>query len=308
MDYLIGLIQQHGLWLVFVNVLVEQAGVPVPAYPTLIVAGAYLTGGEHGVVALLVVGALAAAIADTFWYVAGRRYGTRVLKTLCRLSLSPDSCVRQTETIFERFGAASMVFAKFVPGFASVATALAGAMGLRYWKFVLFDLVGALLWVGVAVGLGYLFRNAVGDAIETLQSLGKWGLVLVAAALAGWIATKWWRRASFIRQLRMDRVTVAELKAMLDADEVGMILDVRSSLTQAASGRIPGARSVDMQRIAEGLAGVPTDGEVIVYCACPNEATAVRVAQKLRELGFKRVRPLEGGIDAWIEAGHDVER
>ncbi len=308
MDQLIGLIQQHGLWLVFANVLVEQAGVPVPAYPTLIIAGAYLTSGEYGVVTLIMVGALAAVIADTFWYLAGRRFGTRVLKTLCRLSLSQDSCVRQTETIFERFGAASMVFAKFVPGFASVATALAGAMGLRYWKFVLFDLVGALLWVGVAVALGFLFRDAVGDAMETLQSFGKWGMVIVVATFAAWIAAKWWRRALFIKQLRMDRVTVDELKTLLDANKVGMILDVRSALTQAASGRIPGARPVDMRKIAEGVAGVPTDGEVIVYCACPNEASAVRVAEKLRDLGFKRVRPLHGGIDAWIAAGHDVER
>jgi membrane protein DedA with SNARE-associated domain/rhodanese-related sulfurtransferase len=293
---------------VFGNVLAEQAGVPVPAYPTLIIAGAYLTGGDYAVVSLVLVGALAAVIADTFWYLAGRRFGTRVLRTLCRISLSPDSCVRQTESIFERFGPASMVFAKFVPGFASVATALAGALGLHYWKFVLFDLVGSVLWVGVAVAIGYLFRDAIGDALETLQSLGKWGLVLVAAAFAAWIATKWWRRILFIRQLRMDRVTVDELKTLLDANEVGVILDVRSALSQAASGRIPGARRVDIKKIAEGLDGVPTDGEVIVYCACPNEASAVKVAEKLRAAGFKRVRPLHGGIDAWIEAGLDVER
>ncbi len=132
-----------------------------------------------------------------------------------------------------------MLFAKFVPGFASVSTALAGAMGLRYWKFVLFDLLGALLWVGLAVALGYLFRDAVAEMLETLASLGKWGLLLIAAALAAWIAAKWWKRFLFIRQLRMDRVTVDELKAMLDAQEVGMILDVRSALTQATSGRIP---------------------------------------------------------------------
>jgi membrane protein DedA with SNARE-associated domain/rhodanese-related sulfurtransferase len=308
MDQLIALIQKHGLWLVFGNVLAEQAGVPVPAYPTLIIAGAYLTRGDYAVVSLVLVGALAAVIADTFWYLAGRRFGTRVLRTLCRISLSPDSCVRQTESIFERFGPASMVFAKFVPGFASVATALAGALGLHYWKFVLFDLVGSVLWVGVAVAIGYLFRDAIGDALETLQSLGKWGLVLVAAAFAAWIATKWWRRILFIRQLRMDRVTVDELKTLLDANEVGVILDVRSALSQAASGRIPGARRVDIKKIAEGLDGVPTDGEVIVYCACPNEASAVKVAEKLRAAGFKRVRPLHGGIDAWIEAGLDVER
>jgi rhodanese-related sulfurtransferase len=106
----------------------------------------------------------------------------------------------------------------------------------------------------------------------------------------------------------MDRVTVDELKSLLDRNAVGTILDVRSSLSQAASGRIPGARRVDMQRIAEGLEGVSTEGEVIVYCACPNEASAVKVAQKLREAGFKRVRPLHGGIDAWIAAGLDVER
>src|SRR4029453_2434115 len=205
MDQLIALIQKHGLWLVFGNVLAEQAGVPVPAYPTLIIAGAYLTVGEYRVLSLVLVGALAAVIADTFWYLAGRRFGTRVLRTLCKISLSPDSCVRQTETILERFGPSSMIFAKFVPGFASVATALAGALGLRYWKFVLFDLIGSLLWVGVAVGIGYIFRDAIGEALDTLQSLGKWGLVLIAAAFAAWIATKWWRRLLFIKQLRMAR-------------------------------------------------------------------------------------------------------
>jgi membrane protein DedA with SNARE-associated domain/rhodanese-related sulfurtransferase len=308
MAQLITLIQTHGLWLVFANVLAEQAGVPIPAYPTLIIAGAYLTGGEHALVFLLVVGTLAAVIADTFWYLAGRRFGTRVLRTLCRISLSPDSCVRQTESIFQRFGPASMIFAKFVPGFASVATALAGAIGLRYWKFVAFDLIGSLLWVGVAVGAGYLFRDAIGEVLDTLQSLGKWGMVLVVVAFAAWIAAKWWKRVLFTRQLRMDRVTVDELKRLLDANEVGTILDVRSALSQAASGRIPGAHRVDMKRISEGVAGVPTDREVIVYCACPNEASAVAVAQKLRALGFNRVRPLHGGIDAWIDAGHSVER
>ena len=194
MDQLIALIQQHGLWLVFANVLVEQAGLPVPAYPTLIIAGAYLTLGDFALTKLLLVGALAAVIADTLWYFAGRRFGTRVLRMLCKISLSPDSCVRQTESIFERFGPASMIFAKFIPGFASVATALAGAIGLRYWKFVVFDLLGSLLWVGVAIGIGYLFRDAIGEALDTLQALGKWGLVLITAAFVAWIATKWWRR------------------------------------------------------------------------------------------------------------------
>src|SRR6185437_3099715 len=160
MSHVIALIQQYGLGFAFLNVLALQAGLPIPAYPTLIVAGAYAASGGNPLWALVLVGIAAALTADTGWYMAGRKFGLRILSTLCRVSLSQDSCVRQTETIFQRFGPSSMLFAKFVPGFASVATALAGALGLRYWKFVLFDLVGSPLWVGVAVAIGYLFRDA----------------------------------------------------------------------------------------------------------------------------------------------------
>jgi rhodanese-related sulfurtransferase len=179
---------------------------------------------------------------------------------------------------------------------------------LRYWKFILFDALGALLWVGLALALGRLFRDAIVDVLETLTSLGKYGLGLVLLALVAYVLSKWWRRRQFVRQLRMDRVSVHELRDMIAENKVGTILDVRSALTQEASGRIPGARRVDLKRIDEGIVGVARDGEVIVYCACPNEASAVRVAQKLRELGFQRVRPLSGGIDAWIAAGLEVER
>jgi len=201
-----------------------------------------------------------------------------------------------------------MVFAKFVPGFASVATALAGAVGLRYWLFVAFDAIGAALWVSVGVGLGYVFRNAIDDAMNTLKSLGHYGVVLILAGFAIWVLVRWYRRYLFARQLRMDRVSVDELRELIAENKVNAIVDVRSSLSQAATGRIPGARTVDVNRIVESFDGVSADGEVIVYCACPNEATAVKVAQQLKRLGFKRIRPLRGGIDAWIDAGLQVER
>lgn len=307
MDHLIALIQQYGLGFVFLNVLALQAGLPLPAYPTLIVAGALAAAGGTPAYELIGVGVGGALIADTGWYAAGRRFGMRILGTLCRVSLSPDTCVRQTESIFQRFGPSSMLFAKFVPGFASVATALAGAIRLNYLKFVAFDAAGATLWVGAGVGLGYLFRNAVGSVMTELSSLGEYGLLLIVAVFALWIVSKWIRRRLFAKQLRMDRVTVPELRDLIDAQKVQALVDVRSALTQAATGRIPGARTIDMKRIIEGFKDVPVDGEVIVYCACPNEATAVKVAEKLRKVGFKRIRPLAGGIDAWIEAGHEVE-
>ena len=301
------LLQEYGLGLVFVNVLALQAGLPVPAYPVLIVAGAYAAMGGNPLWQLVAVGIVASIIADTGWYTAGRNFGMRILSTLCRVSLSQDSCVRQTESIFQRFGPASMLFAKFVPGFASVATALAGAIRLRYWTFVLFDAIGAGLWVGVGVGLGYVFRDAIGDVMAKLSSLGKYGLMLVIAGFAIWILVKWWRRYLFAKQLRMDRVSVEELKQMLEEKKVQALVDVRSALTQAATGRIPGALAIDMQKIEDSFKGVPIEGEVVLYCACPNEATAVKVAQKLRKVGYKRIRPLLGGIDAWIDAGLEVE-
>jgi membrane protein DedA with SNARE-associated domain/rhodanese-related sulfurtransferase len=306
-SHLIDLIQQYGLAFVFVNVLALQAGLPLPAYPTLIVAGALAAAGGTPVYQLVGVGIVGALIADTGWYAAGRRFGMRILGTLCRVSLSQDTCVRQTESIFQRFGPSSMLFAKFVPGFASVATALAGAIRLNYLKFVAFDAVGAGLWVGVGVGLGFLFRDAIGDVMDKLSSLGKYGVMLVVAGFALWILVKWFRRYIFTRQLRMDRVTVQELRDLMNEQKVKALVDVRSPLTQAATGRIPGARAIDMQKIRDGFKDVPADGEVIVYCACPNEATAVKVAEKLKKVGFKRIRPLLGGIDAWIEAGHEVE-
>ncbi len=307
MSHLIELLQQYGLGLVFLNVLALQAGLPLPAYPTLIVAGALAAAGGTPVYQLVGVGVAGALIADSGWYIAGRKFGMRILGTLCRVSLSQDTCVRQTESIFQRFGPSSMLFAKFVPGFASVATAMAGAIRLNYLKFVAFDAVGASLWVGAGVGLGYLFRDAVGELMAKLSSLGKYGVMLVVAGFALYILVKWYQRYVFTKQLRMDRVTVDELRNLIDEKKVQALVDVRSALTQAATGRIPGARAIDMKKIDEGFKGVPVEGEVIVYCACPNEATAVKVAQRLRKVGFKRIRPLLGGIDAWIEAGHEVE-
>jgi len=306
-SHLIELLQQYGLGLVFLNVLALQAGLPLPAYPTLIVAGALAAAGGTPVYQLVGVGVAGALIADSGWYIAGRKFGMRILGTLCRVSLSEDTCVRQTESIFQRFGPSSILFAKFVPGFASVATAMAGAIRLSYLKFVAFDAVGATLWVGVGVGLGYLFRDAIGELMAKLSSLGKYGVMLVVAGFALYILFKWYRRYVFTRQLRMDRVTVDELRNLIDENKVQALVDVRSALTQAATGRIPGARAIDMKKINEGFKDVPIEGEVIVYCACPNEATAVKVAQQLRKVGFKRIRPLLGGIDAWIEAGHEVE-
>jgi len=308
MSHLITLIEHYGLALVFVNVLLLQAGFPVPAYPTLIVTGALAARSPYSIPGLLATAVLASVIADIGWYLIGRRLGGRVLRTLCRISLSPDSCVRQTESIFTRWGARSLTVAKFVPGFASVATAMAGIIRLSPWRFLVFDAIGAALWSGVAIALGYLFRDAVNEVLDVLSAMGRYGLMVVVAAFVIYVTVKWVQRQRFIRQLKMDRVTVQELRGLVDTGTPATVIDVRSKLSQSVTGRIPGALTVDVTNMKLELLAIPPTNEVIVYCACPNEASAVRVAQALKQRGFQRVRPLIGGIDAWIEAGHEVER
>lgn len=308
---LLSLVDHYGLLLVFANVLALQLGLPLPAYPTLILVGALAArGGDFTMPQVIAVAVLASVIADLVWYVAGTRVGRRVLRLMCRLSLSPDSCVRQSERIYERWGAPSLMVAKFVPGFAAVATSMAGVMRTRLASFLAFDAIGALLWSGVAVILGWIFRDAVAEVIGVFEQAGRWGLVALAAVLLLYVAVRASQRYHLMHTLKMARVSVDELHDMIAGGERPLIVDVRSPTSQS-QGRIPGAVWIDSHAFddsmqAAGLHDHPA-GEVIVYCACPNEASAALVAKKLMRAGFKRVRPLAGGIEAWVEKGYDVE-
>jgi membrane protein DedA with SNARE-associated domain/rhodanese-related sulfurtransferase len=303
MGFLIDLIEQYGLIAVMLNVLIEQGGAPVPAYPLMLIAGALLDKGNYQLNQLIAVVVFASVIADLFWYEAGRRYGDRVLKLLCRISLSPDSCVRQTESIYSRWGPASLLVAKFIPGFASIATALAGVVGTSRTRFLIFDALGAALWGGSAIGLGYLFRDAVQDMLGVLERLGQIGLALAVLAFALFLVMKWWQRARLFKQLRMARISVAELSKLIDAGLAPMVLDVRSEESRQRTGFIANSHPVDLDDPDAGLENLARDAEIVVYCNCPNEVSAARVATMLMQRGFVHVRPLEGGLDAWIAEG-----
>jgi len=308
MSYLFHLIENYGLLIVFFNVFLEQIGLPVPAYPTLVIAGALLANGNYSAGLLLLTAVVAALMADLFWYSAGRRYGKKVMSTLCRISLSPDSCVRQTSSIYTRWGASSLLVAKFIPGFASVASAMAGTLGTKRMPFILFDSLGAALWAGLAIYLGSLFSTTIDDLLDVLLTLGQWGGFLILLAFGAYVASKWWQRYRFMRSLHMSRISVDELGAMLQTGTAPLIVDVRVPTSQQA-GRIPGAVifTGNDQEIDQLIDDAPLDGEVIVYCECPNEASAARVAKLLIKKGYTRVRPLTGGMSAWVAAGHSIE-
>jgi membrane protein DedA with SNARE-associated domain/rhodanese-related sulfurtransferase len=302
MNQIIEWIHRYPYTTVAIAVLLEQLGVPLPCYPLLLLAGALAYQGDASTGGLLLTAVVAAVVADSTWYVAGARLGNRALRLLCKVSISPDSCVRQTENIFARAGLRSLLVAKFIPGLGAVATALAGVRRASVPAFLAYDAGGAALWAGVPLLLGILFHNAISDVAATLGDLGRKGAELVLAALALFIAIKVLRRWLLLRELRMARVSVEELHAMMVRGEPLAIIDAR--LPGAQGGRIPGARTANEH--LETLRSQPSL-EVVVYCACPNEVSAARVALQLRKAGFTKVRPLLGGIEAWRAAGFTVE-
>jgi membrane protein DedA with SNARE-associated domain len=267
MTRLFALVIRHGIPLVFVNVLLEQLGAPVPAVPTLIVAGALARNGQVSSTNVMLAAIAASLLADWIWFALGRRYGYRILRTLCRISLSPDSCVRDTEANFERWGMRSLLFAKFIPGFSTVAPPLAGATGASALSFLVYDGIGAAIWAGAAVAVGRAFHNAIARILQRLEDLGWWAVVFGISILTLIVLFKWWQRRRFYKELRMARVTVDELKRMLDEGEEPVVLDVRSeSSRKHQASRIPGAIVARDGNVLVAIEHLPPHREIILYC------------------------------------------
>ena len=308
MQHVVSAIEQHGLLLLFLSILVARVGLPLPVIPILMTAGAVAgRDPEHLTEIVLVsVGASLVAEFSLFWF--GRRYGQRFLAWLCKMSFSPDFCVRQTETVFTKLGPWSLVFAKFLPGLSFISVAMAGVVNMSVLVFFVLDGVGGLLFAIAYVGLGVIFQDAIASVFATLmQSGSNWCSDDCCGSLL-YSLFKWWRRTLSIRQLRMDRITVPELRELIDAGQELIILDVRSREARARDGIIPGAISAHPEDIDPVIRGYSPDTEIIVYCACPNEASAATAAKHLKHAGFKKIRPLLGGIEAWVQAGHPLER
>jgi membrane protein DedA with SNARE-associated domain len=260
-------VARYGVLFVFVNVLLEQIGLPIPALPTLIVAGALSARGTLPAPPVLAVAVAACLVADFLWFELGRRQGYRVLRTLCRVSLSPDSCVQQTESFFGRYGLASLLFAKFVPGFSTVAPPLAGASRASLAAFLAWDAGGALIWAGGGIFTGMLFHRAVDRVLDALASFGSGALGVLGAGLVLFVAWKYGQRRRFYRTLRMARIAPEDLARAIDRGDSPIVVDVRSSAARKADPRrIPGARSLELTGLESGLAGLPKDREVVLYC------------------------------------------
>jgi len=294
----------------FVGVFAGAVGLPVPAMPTLIVVGSTLVAARDP---LLIIGTFVAALAGAFlgdaaWFLTGRRFGYRVLDGLCRISLSPDTCVRRASGFFEKRGVKLLLVSRFIPGLSLVAIPIAGASDTRFSRFTVYDLLGAALWISVGLSAGMLFYRQI-DAV--LAILRQFGIGLAAAgliALALWIVFRYVRRTVLIMRLRKTRISVDELSMLLASEPGALIVDVRSAMSRRDDPFvIPGSKLFDLATADVELATLPRHSSVVIYCSCPNEVSAAKVAERLSKLGFANVRPLTGGLGAWREAGGDVE-
>ena len=308
MASLLTLLQEYGVFIVFAVVLIEQMGLPIPAFPLLIVAGALAAGGELHWAAVLAAALLACSISDFFWFRAGRRYGKRILKLLCRISLSPDYCVSQTEDNFRRWGPKSLLVAKFVPGFNTIAPPMSGAMGTSYPRFLGFSVPGGLLWSGSGIAIGAYFSASIDQVLETLSTMGSTALGVLGTLLALFVLYKYIERKRFQQAVQMERITVDELKQLLLDGHEPILVDARSATAQSLEPAVPGAVLVngDLSNLLQAL---PKDRHIIVYCSCPNDVTAAHVAQQMFAQGYAYARPLHGGLDAWNTAfAHELRR
>jgi membrane protein DedA with SNARE-associated domain/rhodanese-related sulfurtransferase len=295
---------------VFVSVLLNQIGVPVPVVPTLIVAGAIAEGdgGLLGMMGLYLAAIAACAIADGSWYLAGRRYGGAVMGLFCRISLTPDVCISQAHRQFERWGSNTLIIAKFVPGLAIIAPPIAGATRMHPMRFGISTLVGGSLWAGLALGAGRLIRPQVEHWLPHIVTIGSIAAAVVGAVLASYVVFKWWERHRYSLQLRTARITATDLHDRILSRSPPLIVDVRTHTAYSfAPHRIPGAIHMPLQEISRHAQHLSRDREIVLYCTCPNEASAAQAARLLMKAGTERVRSLDGGLEAWIQAGYAVE-
>jgi membrane protein DedA with SNARE-associated domain len=258
---------RYGYVVLFVFVVAEQVGVPLPAIPLLLGAGALARTGQLDLPLVIGLGVAAALLGDTIWYTIGRRRGAAVLKWLCRISLEPDSCVRRTERGFDRHGASALLFAKFVPGLSTAAPPLAGMLRMRLWRFLLYDGIGALLWIGLFTGLGYLLSEQLERVLGWATQLGGAVVVVVFGPLLLYLTWKYLQRRRALRELTVATITPETLWTRLEAGDEVTVVDMRHALEiESAPETIPTALCLPAEEFEERHKEIPRHHEVVLFC------------------------------------------
>jgi membrane protein DedA with SNARE-associated domain/rhodanese-related sulfurtransferase len=308
MDKPIHFLLAYGYELLFGWVLVEQLGLPLPATPLLLAAGALSAQGQMNFALALLSGVSATMAADSLWYLIGRRYGHLVLRLLCKLSFEPTTCVRRTQNSFGRRRGVMLLFAKFIPGLGLLAPPVAGQNGMTFGPFLFYDGLGGGLWVLTLLLCGRIFGDLLKRDPGLLAWVGRFSGVLLLLGIVGFFLARLYRRRAALKKLAASRLEPAELKRLLDAGAPLYIVDLRHPLELLPDPfTLPGALHLSPESLAERHLEIPRDRDIVLYCTCPSEATAAKTAMTLHKLGIDRVRPLRGGFDEWKRLGFPLD-
>ncbi|HVO61299.1 MAG TPA: VTT domain-containing protein [Terriglobales bacterium] len=312
MNEIVHHLERHSYSLLFACVFARQVCLPVPAILFLIAAGALAGNGHLRVSLIIFVSAVASVLADSIWYEAGRLRGNDILHFIQRFSSMPDAAFIRIERQFARYGEKVLLISKLFIGLDAVAPPLAGMSGTSPLRFLPFDMGGAAVWAATYAGLGYAFHSQLDKGVDFAERLG----AVLAAAVAVFFAVLIGRRLvhwyGLIQELRLARITPQELKQKLNRGDKVFIVDVEGCVLHhpTATASIPGAVRIDGRRLEQYRdVDVPAEWrthDVVLYCSCPAEITSARVARLLMQKGVKLVRPLAGGLQAWIDSGFSV--
>ena len=262
----IAFVERHGYALLFLWVFAEQSAIPLPSVPLLLAAGALIRTGRLYVLLAITCCVIAALLADTIWFQLGRWRGRGVLRLLCRISLEPDSCVRQTENAFLKYGMKSLLVSKFIPGLNAVAAPLAGSSKGPYWRFLIYDAAGASIWSAAYLALGYVFSEQLETILAYASRMGPGLLLLVVVLFILWIGWKFMQRRLLLKRLNVARITPEELRDRLNAGEDLFIVDLRSQLP-GYGDLIPGATRISPEDLTARGQEIPRDREIILFCS-----------------------------------------
>jgi membrane protein DedA with SNARE-associated domain/rhodanese-related sulfurtransferase len=304
----LGILARHGtLWMFFVT-LGERLGLPLFVTPILFAAGALAAMGKLHLGLLLLVTTIACLAGDTLWYELGRWKGSKLFGLLCRISFQPDSCVRRSQLALEQHTGLSLLWAKWIPGVSHLALPLAGAARLPRARFHLYNTIGSIAWLAILLAGGYLSVRTI-DWLGLFVITARWAIGIALAISVVMAVRSYRQRREFLKTLRMARISPQELYRQVTSGEEPVIVDLRHPLDFLAAPRtLPGALRMNPDQVAARWSELPADRDIVVYCTCPNEETAVKVAHQLQQLGITRVRPLAGGLASWEKQGFPIEQ
>ena len=303
---------QLSYWEMFVAVLAQQLGLPIPSVVFLMAAGALAAQGKMHSGIIVVLGVVGCLAGDGVWYWIGRKWGPKAMRLLCRFSADPRSCSSRAQKRFRRYGLQLLCVAKFVPGLDALMPPVCGAERAPLARFLALDAFGSFLWAASYAGLGYLFSNQLDAAIRWVQHSGKAlgiGIVVPVVLYAGWRGLVLVR---MICELRQRRITPPALARKLKSNSKVAVLDLTHFELESAGEApqaIPGAFLVDpsLLRNASQLA-VPADLKIIVYSPTGSQTVSARAAVGLKRIGVDKVWMLEGGLKAWRAHGLPVSQ